>query len=102
MEGKELLTRVKDTTPKMRELIIRPIHLCKTPLRALNKEANGYMSKPFEAKEALKAIREQLSLNLGASKSCQSFSRASKVESKIGRSKHMRKRKWSKCKCKTD
>jgi hypothetical protein len=38
-----------------------------------DKEANGYVPKPFDVKKVLKAIREQLSLSLDAVKSCESF-----------------------------
>jgi len=60
MEGTELLTRMKDTTPKMRKIIITGYPSQQNALEALNKEANAYIMKPFDIKHVLETIREQL------------------------------------------
>ena len=60
MEGTELLTRMKDTTPKMRKIIITGYPSQQNAVEALNKGADVYILKPFDVKEVLKTIREQL------------------------------------------
>jgi DNA-binding NtrC family response regulator len=62
MEGTELLTKMKDTTPKMRKIIITGHPSLRNAVEALNKEANAYILKPFDIKKALETIREQLSI----------------------------------------
>jgi len=61
MEGTELLTRMKDTTPKMRKIIITGYPSLQNAVEAVNREANAYVLKPFDIKKALGTIREQLS-----------------------------------------
>ena len=60
VEGTELLTKMKDTTPKMRKIIITGYPSLQNIVEALNKGANAYIMKPFDVKEVLKTIREQL------------------------------------------
>jgi DNA-binding NtrC family response regulator len=60
MEGTELLTKMKDTTPKMRKIIITGYPSLQNTVEALNKGANAYIVKSFDVKEVLKTIREQL------------------------------------------
>jgi DNA-binding NtrC family response regulator len=60
MEGTELLTKMKDTKPKMRKIIITGYPSLQNAVEALNREANGYILKPFDVKEVLATIREQL------------------------------------------
>jgi DNA-binding NtrC family response regulator len=61
MEGTELLTKMKDTTPKMRKIIITGYPSLQNAVEALNSEANAYVLKPFDVKKTLETIREQLS-----------------------------------------
>lgn len=61
MEGTELLTKMKDTTPKMRKIIITGYPSQQNAIEAVNKEANAYILKPFDVKKTLETIREQLS-----------------------------------------
>jgi DNA-binding NtrC family response regulator len=61
MEGTELLTKMKDTTPRMRKIIITGYPSLQNAVEALNSEANAYVLKPFDVKKTLETIREQLS-----------------------------------------
>jgi DNA-binding NtrC family response regulator len=60
MEGTELLTRMKDTTPKMRKIIITGYPALQNAIDAVNKGADAYILKPFDTEKILKTIREQL------------------------------------------
>ncbi len=51
---------MKDTTPKMRKIIITGYPSLQNAVEALNREANAYILKPFDVKEVLQTIREQL------------------------------------------
>ena len=60
MEGVELLTKIRDTTPKMRKIIITGYPTLKNAVEAVNKGADAYIMKPFDMKELLSKIKEQL------------------------------------------
>lgn len=60
MEGTELLTRMRDTTPKMRKIIITGYPSLQNTMEALNKGADAYILKPFDTEKILKTIQEQL------------------------------------------
>jgi len=60
MEGIELLTKIKDTTPKMRKIIITGYPSLQNAVAALNKGADAYIMKPFDMDTVLKTIKEQL------------------------------------------
>jgi DNA-binding NtrC family response regulator len=60
MEGIELLTRMKDTTPKMRKIIITGYPTLQNAVEAVNRGADAYVIKPFDVKKALKTIKEEL------------------------------------------
>jgi two-component system response regulator PilR (NtrC family) len=60
MEGTELLTKMKDTTPKMRKIIITGYPSLQNAVEALNKGADAYIMKPFDMDKVLSTIREQL------------------------------------------
>jgi DNA-binding NtrC family response regulator len=60
MEGIELLTRVKDTTPKMRKIIITGYPTLQNAVEAVNRGADAYIMKPFDVEKVLKTIEEQL------------------------------------------
>jgi len=60
MEGTKLLTEIKDTTPKMRKIIITGYPALQNAINALNKGANAYIVKPFDMDKVLQTIKEQL------------------------------------------
>jgi two-component system response regulator AtoC len=60
MEGIELLTKVRDTTPKMRKIIITGYPTLQNAIEAVNRGADAYIVKPFDMEKALKTINEQL------------------------------------------
>ena len=60
MEGVKLLTKIRDTTPKMRKIIITGYPTLKNAVEAVNKGADAYIMKPFDMKELLSKIKEQL------------------------------------------
>jgi DNA-binding NtrC family response regulator len=60
MEGVELLTKIKETTPRMRKVIITGYPTLQNAIEAVNKGADAYIVKPFDIDEILKTIREQL------------------------------------------
>ncbi len=60
VEGTELLTKIKDTTPKMRKIIITGYPTLQNAVEALNKGADAYVMKPFNVTEVLRIIKEQI------------------------------------------
>ena len=60
MEGIELLTRIKNTTPKMRKIIITGYPTLQNAMEAVNRDADAYIMKPFNMEAVLKTIKEQL------------------------------------------
>jgi DNA-binding NtrC family response regulator len=60
MEGTKLLTRVKDTTPKMRKIIITGYPSLQNAVEALNRGADAYILKPFDMDKVLGTIKDQL------------------------------------------
>ncbi|MGQ9545074.1 MAG: response regulator [Candidatus Bathycorpusculaceae bacterium] len=60
MEGIELLTKMKDTVPKMRKIIITGYPSLQSAVAAVNKGADGYILKPFDMDKILAIIKEQL------------------------------------------
>lgn len=60
MEGTELLTRMKETIPKMRKIIITGYPSLQNAIEAVNKGADAYVMKPFDMAKVLKTIKEQL------------------------------------------
>ena len=60
MEGIELLTRMKDTTPKMRKIIITGYPTLQNAVEAVNRGADAYIMKPFDMEKVLEEIKEQL------------------------------------------
>ncbi len=60
MEGTKLLTKVKDTTPKMRKIIITGYPSLQSAVEAVNRGANAYILKPFDMDKVLETIRDQL------------------------------------------
>jgi len=60
MEGTKILAKIKDTTPKMRKIIITGYPSLQNAIEALNRGANAYILKPFNMEKVLKTIKEQL------------------------------------------
>jgi DNA-binding NtrC family response regulator len=60
MEGTELLVRIKDTVPRMRKIIITGYPTVHNAIEAVNRNADGFLVKPFDVGKALFIIREQL------------------------------------------
>ena len=60
MEGTKLLTKMKDTVPKMVKIIITGYPTLQNAIEAVNKGADGYIVKPINIEETLKIIREHL------------------------------------------
>jgi len=59
-EGTALITKVKDTIPKMRKIIITGFPSLQNAIDALNKGADAYIVKPFDMDKVLQTIKEQL------------------------------------------
>jgi DNA-binding response OmpR family regulator len=60
MEGVELLTLLKDTTPRMRKIMVTGYPSTQNAIAALNKKADAYILKPVEIEKLLCIVREQL------------------------------------------
>lgn len=60
MEGTELLSKVHDTVPKIRKIIVTGYPTLQNAVTAVNKGANAYIMKPFDVDKMLQTISEQL------------------------------------------
>jgi DNA-binding NtrC family response regulator len=60
MEGIELLARMRDSTPRMRKIIITGYPTLQNAIEAVNKGADAYILKPFDMERVLETIKEQL------------------------------------------
>jgi DNA-binding NtrC family response regulator len=60
MEGIQLLTEMKDTTPRMRKIVITGYPTLQNAIEAVNKGADAYILKPFDMEKVLSIIKEQL------------------------------------------
>jgi len=60
MEGTELLTALKKATPKMVRIILTGFPTLSNAIAAVNKEADGYLTKPVKMDELIKTIKEHL------------------------------------------
>lgn len=60
MEGTQLLTKMKETTPGMRKIIITGYPSLQNAVEALNKGADAYVMKPFNMEIVLNTIKDQL------------------------------------------
>lgn len=60
MQGTELLTRIKDTVPKMRKIIITGYPTVHNAMEAVNRNADAYLLKPFDMGKLLFVIKDQL------------------------------------------
>jgi DNA-binding NtrC family response regulator len=60
MEGTELLTALKETTPRMVKIILTGYPALENAVRAINKGVDGYLIKPVNTDELLRTIKEFL------------------------------------------
>jgi DNA-binding NtrC family response regulator len=60
MEGTQLLTAMKETTPKMVKIIITGYPALQNAMDAVNKGADAYVLKPPKMKELLNTLKEHL------------------------------------------
>lgn len=60
MEGTELLTAMKETTPKMIKIIMTGYPSLQNAIETVNKGADAYMLKPLNMDDALRTIKEHL------------------------------------------
>ena len=60
MEGTQLLSELKDTTPKMRKIIVTGYPEVQNAIAAVKKEANDYITKPVNIDVLISSIKEQL------------------------------------------
>ncbi len=60
MEGTELLTVLKETTPKMVKIILTGYPTLENAIKATNNGVDAYLIKPVNADELLKLIKKHL------------------------------------------
>jgi DNA-binding NtrC family response regulator len=60
MEGIELLTAIKETTPKMVKIVITGYPSLQNAIEAVNKGADAYVLKPPKMSEVLNTLKESL------------------------------------------
>ena len=60
MEGTELLTKLRETKPRMRKIVVTGFPTMQNAVLALNKGADGFVLKPFDVEKILMTIKEQL------------------------------------------
>jgi DNA-binding NtrC family response regulator len=60
MEGIELLTKLRETKPKMRKIIVTGFPTLQNAVSAVNRGADGFVMKPFDVEKILSNIKEQL------------------------------------------
>jgi DNA-binding NtrC family response regulator len=60
MEGTELLTTTKETTPKTIKIILTGYPSLQNAVEAVNRGADGYVIKPAQTEDLLKMIEEHL------------------------------------------
>ena len=62
MEGTDLLTKMKDTVPKIRKIILTGYPSTQNAIESVNRKADAYIVKPVEPEALLRVIREQVKL----------------------------------------
>jgi DNA-binding NtrC family response regulator len=60
MEGIELLTRMKETTPKMVKIMVTGYPSLENAIEAVNRGADGYVVKPIKPEQLLAKVEEEL------------------------------------------
>jgi two-component system response regulator PilR (NtrC family) len=71
MEGTKLLERLKEPEPKMVKIIITGYASLQNAIEAVNKGADGYVLKPFDATELLAMIEKHLEKQRESMKYCE-------------------------------
>lgn len=62
MEGTDLLTRMRETTPRMVKIIVTGFPSLQNAMEAVNRSADAYLIKPVDIEELLNTIDEHLEL----------------------------------------
>jgi len=60
MTGIEVISRIKETTPKMKKLILTGFPETHTAIDAVNKKADAYLVKPFDPELLLELLEQNL------------------------------------------
>jgi DNA-binding NtrC family response regulator len=60
IEGTKLLTLMKETTPRMRKIILTGFPLLESALQAINRGVDGYLAKPVNTTQLLKTVSQLL------------------------------------------
>ena len=60
MDGIELLTKMRETVPKMVKIIITGYPSLENAIEAVNRGADGYIVKPYTMEDLLRKIKEHL------------------------------------------
>jgi len=60
MEGTELLTALKETTPRMVKIILTGYPALQNAVTAINKGVDAYLIKPVNSDELLRVVKEHL------------------------------------------
>jgi len=60
IEGSKLIAMMRETTPRMRKIIITGFPSLQNAVDALNKGADAYIIKPFDMDKVLQTIKDQL------------------------------------------
>ena len=60
MDGIELLTKMRETVPKMVRIVITGYPSLENAIEAVNRGADGYVVKPYTMEDLLRKIKEQL------------------------------------------
>jgi two-component system, NtrC family, response regulator AtoC len=60
MDGPQVLSKMRDTTPKIRKIIMTGYPSLQNAVDALNKGADAYIMKPFDMKNVIETVKEQL------------------------------------------
>ena len=60
IDGIDLVLKIKDTTPRMRKIIVTGYPTIQNAMEAVNRQADAFILKPFDVERVLQTIREQL------------------------------------------
>ncbi|MCD6445197.1 response regulator [Candidatus Bathyarchaeota archaeon] len=60
VEGTELLTKMRETSPKMIKIMVTGYPALKNAVEALNRGADAYLMKPVNPEKVIKTIKEKL------------------------------------------
>ncbi len=60
IEGIDLILKIKDTTPRMRKIIVTGYPTIQNAMEAVDRQADAFILKPFDVERVLQTIREQL------------------------------------------